>query len=871
MSIPHDAQFIRFDVEPTLPDALSALHTIAHNLWWSWQSDAVALFIRLDPVLWRTTRHNPVLMLKRVPQPRLDELAKDTQYLRALQDVADRLQRHRDRPGWFASEHGGAPTTPKTIAYFCAEFALTESLRIYSGGLGVLAGDHLKSASELGLPLIAVGLLYRHGYFQQYLTPDGWQMEDRPTQDFDKLPVKPVHTAEGKPVRVSVRLPKRDVTVALWRAEVGRVPLYLLDTDLPENNPEDRRITAQLYGGDMETRIQQEMVLGIAGVRALQAIGIRPDVCHMNEGHSAFLALERIRNLIAEHGLTFDQARQAAMASHVFTTHTPVPAGIDRFPAELVRQYLAGYPEGLKLDMEGLLALGRDDVFNKDEPFSMATLAIRTSDWCNGVSALHGEVSRSMWQRIWPGVPEREVPIGHVTNGIHANTWLARPLAEAIDAQLGGRSRHTQPEDQSVLEKVHDVPDEQLWAIHEDRRRKLIDFTQREDPGRPTRLGPVRHADNDLDPSALTVGFARRFATYKRGNLFLRDEARLIRLLRDEDRPIQFIIAGKSHPADGGGKDLIQQIVRFTQAHGLAGRIVFLENYNMHVARYLVQGCDVWLNNPRRGMEASGTSGMKAALNGGLNCSILDGWWDEAYNEQVGWAIGYREEHSSPDTADEVESRSLYALLENTIIPMFYERDDQGLPREWIAMMKESIAQLGPVYNTNRMVRQYAEQYYLPAADRKAQLSEDGLAGSVSRAAQIDALRGAWPGVRFVHVQCNESGPISPGSRLRIEADVTLNGLSAEAVRVQALIGRVDSDGRLQDTQAIDLDADGSDGHTTRYTLDHPATTCGGFGVALRVLPGGPLMEGVTEPGLIRWHGEHASTPEVIELPEPVL
>jgi starch phosphorylase len=871
MPIPHDAKTLRYEVEPTLPGALQPLHTIAHNLWWSWQSDAVSLFIRLDPVLWRSTRHNPVLMLKRVPQQRLDDLAKDKQYLADLEEVAGRLQRHRERPGWFADAHTGGGTAPKTIAYFCAEFALTESLRIYSGGLGVLAGDHLKSASELGLPLIAVGLLYRHGYFQQYLTPDGWQMEDRPTQDFDKLPVSPVLAEDGKPVRVSVRMPKRDVTVALWRAEVGRVPLYLLDTDLRENSPEDRRITAQLYGGDMETRIQQEMVLGIAGVRALERIGIRPDVCHMNEGHSAFLALERVRNLIAKHGLTFDQARQAAMASHVFTTHTPVPAGIDRFPAELVRRYLADYPEGLKLDMEGLLALGRDDVFNKDEPFSMATLAIRTSDWCNGVSALHGEVSRGMWQRVWPGVPQREVPIGHVTNGIHANTWLARPLAEAIDTQLGGRDRHTRPEDQEVLAAVRDLPDEQLWAIHEDRRRKLIEFTQREDPARPARLGPVRHADNDLDPAALTIGFARRFATYKRGNLFLRDADRLVRLLRDEDRPIQFIIAGKSHPADGGGKDLIQQIVRFTQAHGLAGRIVFLENYNMHVARYLVQGCDVWLNNPRRGMEASGTSGMKAALNGGLNCSILDGWWDEAYNEQVGWAIGYREEHSSPDTADEVESRSLYALLENTIIPMFYDRDDRGVPRQWVGMMKESIAQLGPVYNTNRMVRQYAEQYYLPAADRQAKLSAEGLAGSVARAAQIDALRAAWPGVRFVHVQREGAGPVHPGGRLRIATDVTLNGLSAESVRVQAVLGRVDADGVWHDARVLDLVAEGADSHTARYTLDHPVESCGGFGAALRVVPGGPLMQGVTVPGLIRWHGEQATAPEPVEVPEPVL
>jgi len=871
MPTPDYAKLQRFDVEPTLPDALAPLRTIAHNLWWSWQSDAVALFIQLDPDLWRSTRHNPAAMLKLAPQARLDELAADRKYLDVVQEVAGRLQRHRERPGWFATEHADAEASPNSIAYFCAEFALTESLRIYSGGLGVLAGDHLKSASELGLPLIAVGLLYRHGYFQQYLTPDGWQMEDRPRQDFGKLPVVPVKNDSGDPVRVTVRLPKRDVTVALWKAQVGRVPLYLLDTDLPENSAEDREITAQLYGGDMDMRIRQEVVLGIGGVRALEASGIRPDVCHMNEGHSAFLALERIRRLIEQHDLTFDQARQQAMASHVFTTHTPVPAGIDRFPAALVRSYMAEYHDALRLDMEGLLALGRDDVFNKDEPFSMATLAIRTSDWCNGVSALHGEVSRKMWQRIWPGVPEREVPIGHVTNGIHASTWLARDLAEAIDEQVGNRDRHTSPENQDVIAAVRDIPDGKLWAIHESRRGKLIEFTKRDDPTRPARLGPVRHADNDLDPKALTIGFARRFATYKRGNLFLRDADRLIKLLRDEDRPIQFIIAGKSHPADGGGKDLIQQIVRFTHAHGLAGRIVFLENYNMHVARYLVQGCDVWLNNPRRGMEASGTSGMKAALNGGLNCSILDGWWDEASNDQVGWDIGYREEHSSPDTADDVESRSLYSLLENTIIPMFYDRDAQGVPKRWVGMMKESIAQLGPVYNTNRMVRQYAEQFYLPALKRQAALGADGMKGSVARAAEKDMLRASWPGVRITDVRRDSVGPVKQGGQVRSVAVVELGGLSTEAVRVQAVLGKVDEDGRMQDSRTLDLQPTGTDGDTTRYALDLPAEQCGGFGVALRVVPGGALMRGVTEPGLIRWHGEPAASPVVDPIPEAVL
>ncbi|XAL99993.1 alpha-glucan family phosphorylase [Phycisphaeraceae bacterium D3-23] len=871
MSTPEFASIERFDVEPRLPESLEGLRMIANNLWWSWQSDAVDLFIQLDPTLWRSTRHCPSAMLKLVDQHRLDELANDTVYRAAIDAVVKNLEQHKWQPGWMQRNNHTGDDSAGTIAYFCAEFALTESLRIYSGGLGVLAGDHLKSASDLGLPLIAVGLLYRHGYFQQYLTADGWQMEDRPRQDFDKLPVTPVTHDNGEPVRVTVRLPKRDVTVALWKAEVGRVPLYLLDTDLPENESADREITAQLYGGDMDMRIRQEVVLGIGGVRALEAIGIRPEVCHMNEGHSAFLALERIRRLIEEHNLPFDEARQAAMASHVFTTHTPVPAGIDRFPAELVRSYMAEYHDSLRLDMEGLLALGRDDVFNKDEPFSMATLAIRTSDWCNGVSALHGEVSRTMWQRIWPGVPAQEVPIGHVTNGVHTGTWLARPIAQALDAQGQTDETLSAQSEEKRFAGIHDVADEALWSIHEDRRRKLIDYTKRDDPTRPARLGPVRHADNDLDPNALTIGFARRFATYKRGDLFLRDADRLVRLLRDTDRPIQFVIAGKAHPADGGGKAIIQQLVRFTHEHGLAGRIVFLENYNMHVARYLVQGCDVWLNNPRRGMEASGTSGMKAALNGVLNCSILDGWWDEAYTPEVGWAIGYREDQPNPDTADDIESRSLYALLENTIIPMFYDRDAQGVPRRWVAMMKDCIAKLGRDYNTSRMVGQYAQQFYLPAMRRQHALMADGLEKSVARSAQKDKLRAAWPSVKFVSVNTQGDVPIQQGQPMHIEAAVALAGLAPEDVRVQALVGPLDDAGVIQDARCIDLSYTDGDQGNARYLLDLATDRCGGFGVALRVVPGGELLQGVTEPGLIRWHGEPVVEPKPKRVLEPAL
>jgi len=867
MTRPEFANIRRFQVAPVVPEPLRPLADLARNLWWTWHSAATDLFIRIDRELWQKTRHNPVHMLALVSQQRLDELADDQSFLDAMRAACDQLARHQQRPGWLSETHG-QQVGDATFAYFCAEFGLTECFQIYSGGLGILAGDHLKSASELGLPLVAVGLLYRHGYFQQYLSPDGWQMEYLPDLEFEHMPVTPVRGDDGQQVTVRVQMPKRDVAVALWETRVGRVRLFLLDTDLPENDAHDRAITGQLYGGDMDMRIRQEIVLGIGGVRALKQVGITPDVCHMNEGHSAFLALERIRHLIDQHELSFDDARQAAMASHVFTTHTPVPAGIDRFPADLVRKYFEAYHDKLKLDMEGLLALGRDDVTNKDEPFSMATLAIRTSDWANGVSALHGVVSRSMWKGVWPGIPEEEVPIGHVTNGVHAASWLSRPLAEAIDRQAGTNSRLTQPAEHDIYRVVNQIPDEQLWAIHTERRHRLVASTKREDPARPAGLGPVCHADNDLDPEALTIGFARRFATYKRGNLFLRDPDRLIRLLNNKDRPVQFIISGKSHPADGGGKDLIKSIVQFTRHHGLTGRIVFVENYSIHSARYLVQGCDIWLNNPRRGMEASGTSGMKAAINGIPNCSILDGWWDEAYNPGVGWAIGYREEYDNPDVADDIESRALYDLLENQVVPMFYERDARGLPGRWVQMMKRSISELAPVFNTNRMVQQYTEQYYLPALQRARMLSADGLAGSVARARQKEKLRYAWPSLSFAHVESNAGQTIKPADTIRVRAKVNLAGLLPEDVCVQALIGQVDEDGGLIQPGIVDMDCVEHGEALSVYEASARPLGCGPHGMALRIVPGGDLMQGVAEPGLIYWDGQPA--PARMHKPQPM-
>ncbi|MEX0777724.1 MAG: alpha-glucan family phosphorylase [Phycisphaeraceae bacterium] len=868
---PNLAKIRTFDVVPALPDALKPLEEIAHNLWWSWHPEAVELFVRLDRDLWQVTNHNPVRLLGECSQERLDEAAKDEGFMSTMQRVSDNLHRHMQRTPWLTRKKESPGDF--TIAYFCAEFGLTECLQIYSGGLGCLAGDHLKSAAELGLPLVAVGLLYRHGYFQQYLNADGWQQEYYPDLDFANLPVRPVKDSKGQQVKVIVPMPGRDLHIAVWRVDVGRIALYLLDTNIAQNDPLDRGITGQLYGGDMEMRIKQEIVLGIGGLRALEALGVNPDVCHMNEGHSAFLALERIRKLIEKHKITFDEARQSAAAGNVFTTHTPVPAGIDRFPPDMVQRYFKSYHDSLGLDMEGLLALGRENVFNKNEFFSMAVLAIRTSDWYNGVSKLHGHVSRAMWQNIWPGVPADEVPITHITNGVHARSWLSADAIYMLDRYLGGRWQ-ADPVDQTVWSAINEVPDEELWRIHERRRGRLVIWTRRrlrkQLEKRGANVEQIEAAAETLDPDCLTIGFARRFATYKRANLLLRDPKRLLAMLANSQMPIQFVVAGKAHPADGGGKDLIRQIVHFAQQAGVNHRIVFVENYDIHVARYMVQGCDVWLNTPRRGMEASGTSGMKAAINGVLNLSILDGWWDEAAQSEIGWSIGRGETYANLDAQDDIESQALYDLLEKQIIPLFYNRDEHGVPRQWIGRMKKCIATLAPAFNTNRMVQDYAEQLYLPALRRLQMLTKDNLAGGVALAHQKDRLRNAWGGLRVEEVRANTSRSLGVRDPVKVSLVAHLGDLKPQELRVQLYVGKVDNDGRIMEGKALEMTHEAAlkDGKH-RYTATIDTHASGKHGFAVRIVPGGEAMTGIYEPGMIFWDNNSAQPAEVAPVPEP--
>ncbi len=855
MLSPDQARIRTFEVVPSLPEPLRPLLEIAHNLWWTWHPEAVELFTRLDRALWTATHHNPVKMLGICPQERLDAAARDEGFLTSLEHAMGNLRRHHSRTPWHTKYQSSAGQF--TIAYFCAEYGLTESLQIYSGGLGCLAGDHLKSAGELGLPLVAVGLLYRNGYFQQYLNADGWQQEYYPELDLSNLPIKPVVGTDGKQIKITVQMPGRDVWVAVWKVIVGRIDLFLLDTNVQENDAIDRGITSSLYGGDMELRIKQEIVLGIGGVRALSAMGIEPDVCHMNEGHSAFLSLERIRRLIEKHNISFDEARQAAQASHIFTTHTPVPAGIDRFPPEMMTRYFRNYHPSLRLDMDGLLALGRENVFSRTDFFSMAVLAIRTADWMNGVSKLHGAVSRAMWKSIWPGVPEDEIPITHVTNGVHARSWLSGDFVGMLDRYLGSRWQNN-PTDQTIWKAINDVPDEELWRVHERRRHRLIVWarstlkTQLEARG----VDPenIRQSLEALSPTALTIGFARRFATYKRGNLILRDIKRLQSILSNTKTPVQFIIAGKAHPADGGGKDLIRQIVHFARGAEGGHKIVFLENYDIHVARRLVQGCDVWLNTPRRGMEASGTSGMKAAINGVLNCSILDGWWDEAAAPEIGWSIGRGESYANLDVQDQIESQSLYELLEKQIIPLFYQRDETGVPRGWVARMKACISELAPVFNTNRMVQEYAEKFYLPALHRSRVLMADNLKKSVEMAHQKDRLRQGWSRMKVEDVQANTQQPLGVNQKLEVSVTANLDGLTPAEVKLQVYVGVVDNDGRITQGTAMPLKHESDlGGGRHRYVGAVTAGTSGHYGFAVRITPAGDLFDGVMEPGLMMW------------------
>lgn len=854
----------KFIVTPSLPPKLQPLLEIARNLWWGWNTEAINLLRRVDPDLWEERHHNPIAVLGSLSSDRISDLTRDQAFLANLESVYDDLQRYLTQKSWFDTEHEHLESP--TVGYFSFEFGLHECLPLYSGGLGILAGDHLKSATDLGVPLVGVGLAYQHGYFRQYLNHDGWQQEDYPVNDFYNMAMTLERDKDGKPVTIALEYPGRTVTARIWRVQVGRNPLFLMDTNLAINRPEDRELTSKLYGGDTDMRIRQEILLGIGGMQALQTLGIRPDVFHLNEGHSAFLGLERVRLLMAEHKYPYDVAFELVRTSSVFTTHTPVPAGNDHFDPNLVRTYLKPLADQLGLGIEGLIDLGRQTPGDSHETFCMTVLALRLSQFANGVSELHGQVSRKMWQKVWPGVPIDELPISHITNGIHTRSWQCTEMARLYDRYLGPRW-YDKPTNHLVWERVTRIPDAELWRGHERMRERLVGYvrgqlrTQLESRG-ASRTN-IKAAREVLDPEALTLGFARRFATYKRAALILSDVDRLDSILNNPERPVQIIFAGKAHPHDHGGKELIRQIVHLARDPRFRKRIVFLENYNIEVARYMVQGVDVWLNNPRRPLEASGTSGMKVPVNGGINFSVLDGWWCEGYDKENGWAIGAGEDYDDPDYQDQVENTALYELLENEIAPTYYDRTSDGVPREWVRVMKNSMRTVNAEFNTNRMVEEYTQRFYVPCIEQSLKLRDNDAALARNLAVWRADVAKKWPGLYIVDVAADDQEAQPMGSRFAVRATIDLGELEADDVLFEIYHGLLDLHGEIVsgETETMMLEGDATTGRVV-YKGEIPCRRSGQRGFTVRVTPRNPRLHlNRFDTGLIRWYGDEKGAP----------
>jgi glycogen phosphorylase len=844
----------RFTVRTLLPSALTDLDVLARNLRWSWHAPTRELFASLDPPLWASVGGDPVALLGSLTPSALARLAADDDVVARVRAARADLDTYLREPRWY---QGAGTDLPRSIAYFSPEYGITSVLPQYSGGLGILAGDHLKSASDLGVPIVGVGLLYGAGYFRQSLNRDGWQVETYPVLDPDDLPLALVREPDGRPTTVSVDLPEGRVLHAhLWSAAVGRVPLLLLDSDVPQNDEAARRVTDRLYGGGGEHRLQQELLLGVGGVRALRTwsrlTGARaPEVFHTNEGHAGFLGVERIRELVTGEGLEFAQALEVVRAATVFTTHTPVPAGIDRFPLDLVERHVAAAAAADGVPVQGVLALGAESYPGGDPTlFNMAVMGLRLGGRANGVSLLHGEVSRGMFAPLWPGFDASEVPITSITNGVHAPTWVDRRMLDLAETRLTGADRASG----AGWLRPDVVTDAELWVLRRTLRSQLVVEARRRlreswrlRGASPAELGWV---DDALSPDVLTIGFARRVPTYKRLTLMLRDPERLRRLLTDPERPVQLVIAGKSHPADDQGKRLIQQLVRFSDGEDVRHRIVFLPDYDIGMAQSLYPGCDVWLNNPLRPLEASGTSGMKSALNGGLNLSILDGWWDEWYDGENGWAIPTADGVDDPDRRDDLEAAALYDLVEHTVAPRFYDRDERGLPVTWLGMVRHTLATLGPKVQATRMVTDYVRTLYAPAAEAGRALADRAAARDL--AAWKARVREQWPHVRVDHVESGGVGDAPQvGDALHVRVYVSLGALTPEDVTVQVLHGRVSESDDLTGFRTDALD------HVETYEAGRHAfggdvalDASGPFGYTVRIVPRHPALVSVAELGL---------------------
>lgn len=836
-------------VIPRLPQSISRLRELAYNLWFSWNDSALELFRSINPALWEDVYHNPVLFLLQVREEDLNNAARDRSFLGRYAGVMNDFDHYMQGDTWYG---GQAKKGGQLIAYFSAEFGLHESYPIYSGGLGLLAGDHCKAASDLGLPFVGVGLLYKYGYFTQLINREGRQEEQYPFHNFREMPVMPVLDENGREMLIAVELPGRDVYARIWRMKVGRCSILFLDADLSANTRDDRALTAQLYGGNQDTRISQEILLGIGGVRALRAVGLKPTVWHINEGHAAFLLVERMREMIEDKGMPVGPVMELLRADTLFTTHTPVPAGHDVFNPEMMDTYLGHLYQRLGLAREQFYELGHDRGRNG---FNMTMLALGRAGFCNGVSRLHGVITRNMFHHLYEGLPQEEVPIGHVTNGVHTLTWLAPGVRSLFDTYLekGWYSRVSNPD---CWEGVDAIPDRELWTVHNRQKGKALDFARRKLVEQRLRnretMDRINEVDDYLRPEVLTIGFARRFATYKRAGLLFRDRERLDALVNDSNRPVQFIFAGKAHPADVPGHDLIKLINDVANEERFRGKVVFLENYDINVSRYLLQGVDVWLNTPRRPLEASGTSGMKAAINGVLNCSVLDGWWPEAYNGDNGFVIGTDWEFGDEETQDRYDYNALYTLLEEDVVPAYYERDDD-MPTRWVKWMKESIKSIAPYFSTERMVMEYAEKYYFRAMDRHNVFYADDCRVGAELYELKKFLWENWKHVKIISVGTNSAKNIHPDEKMPVRVVVELGPVKPDQVRVEIAYGEVWEKG-LRNINTVPLVLkEGAGGNGKLVYTGEISLPQGMFGYTVRVRPYSPHFAGRFELPLVCW------------------
>ena len=851
--------FNRITVNPQLPKRINKLSQISNNLWWSWNSEFLKLFKRIDNDLWESCGKNPVKFLKQVSQERLEQASKDILFLKDYDKIVEDFEDYmKSKNTWFANKYPNNKND--LIAYFSAEYGLDETIPIYSGGLGILSGDHLKSASDLGIPLVAIGLLYKNGYFHQKIDGNGQQQTEYHDIDLYDLPINPVKDENGEDMMIYIKFPKRRIYLKVWQINVGRVKLYLLDSDIEKNNPEDRDVTLRLYGGDQEMRIRQEIVLGMGGVNLLtRKLGLNPIVYHMNEGHSAFLILELIKNTIKEKEVSFNVARDIVSSKTVFTTHTPVPAGNDIFPISLVEKYFKEFWPRIGLSREEFLKMGMKPCTDLEQGFNMGILALKVAGKKNGVSKLHGAVSRELFGEVWPEIAANESPIGYVTNGIHTCSWLDPNLKKLYNKYLIPYWQDNIQHDY-VWEKVKSIPDDKLWQVHQARKEKLIRLVKENTTERLRRSGcsyeDINSIISTLNANTLTIGFARRFATYKRATLIFKDLERITQILNNIDKPIQLIFAGKAHPADKEGQDLIKYIHQVSMMPQFKGKIFLLENYNIAMSRYLISGVDVWLNNPRRPMEASGTSGQKASVNGVINFSVLDGWWAEGYNQENGWTIGSNEEYDSYEAQDVADSQSMYRTLEEKIVPIYYEKDKNGISKKWIAKMKNSIISTGGKYSTSRMLIDYTNNYYIPLCNltNKYYSNVDNVAEYNN---WKDDLYANWKDIKITQGNNLDNITIDAGNNIEVKCEVELpnSNINVDNISVECYYGKILENGVVEDVNIIPMNLEDEDDDNRKYSYvaKIELKTGGNYGYTFRVMPKHEMLLEPANLNLVKW------------------